>query len=580
MVGSMKRMIMICLLLAALLLSACSGVPAAAAPTDEPAPTEEAPAPTASSIPTDKPAAPETPSAADEPAELREVEAATVDELLKAIAPNTVIKLTGRSYNLRDALGYGNFGGDCYDWESGYDGWELVISGVSGLTIKADRQGTEIVTEPRYAAVLHFVDCTDITLEGFTAGHSDGAGMCTGSVLYFSNCSDVQVSDCDLYGCGTYALELFNCRNVGVDGCILRDCTNGAASVINTNSFVVNDCTVYGIRNYNGCFWYSGSSGCAVLNSLIRSCSGQTLIWSEFSQVFLGGCEVRGNEFDAMFFSSLNPITVEGCSFKSNSTNGWYFDQWSKSERAVNREGKTWDDAGLFGMQLENGVSWEPPVPEAPDVEPIEPSADGMIHVHNVDELLASIAPGVSIYLEDGVYSLADAVGYGSYSGEYYSWMACYDGPGLVIRNVKDLTITAAGPHRASITAEPRYADVLSFENCASITLQNFTAGHTTEPSICMGGVLGFLDSENVEIRDCSLYGCGVLGVSAYGCRNMNISYTEVHHCSYGAFSFNDCRNVTMEHCNIHDVPDFAYQVFDCKNITADGKAVPEGESW
>ena len=58
---------------------------------------------------------------AEEPAELQTVEAATVEELLSAIAPNTVIRLTGRSYDLTRAKGYGVFGSKYYNWNGIYE---------------------------------------------------------------------------------------------------------------------------------------------------------------------------------------------------------------------------------------------------------------------------------------------------------------------------------------------------------------------------------------------------------------------------------------------------------------------------
>ena len=45
---------------------------------------------------------------------------------MKAIAPNTVINLTGRSYDLTGATGYGVYGSKYYGWNEVYDdGWEL-----------------------------------------------------------------------------------------------------------------------------------------------------------------------------------------------------------------------------------------------------------------------------------------------------------------------------------------------------------------------------------------------------------------------------------------------------------------------
>ena len=92
---------------------------------------------------------------------------------------------------------------------------------------------------------------------------------------------------------------------------------------------------------------------------------------------------------------------------------------------------------------------------------------------------------------------------------------------------------------------------------------------HSAGVSECAGGVLNFMGTDGVMIENCSLYGCGVLGVSAANCSNMDIRFTEIHHCSFGAFSFNGCRSVNIESCNIHDIPGNFYQIYDCRKVTA-----------
>ena len=564
------------LLICALLLCACAA-PAAKQDADGAAPLPEessaAAAPEQSQPDAAEEPAPETTAA---PGDRDVVYAATTEELLKALRPDTEVHLTGRSYNLSHALGYGNFGGDYYDWNNIYDGYELTVYNLVNFSIVADKPGIEIVTAPRYAAVMRFESCRNLRFEGFTAGHTDGAGTCTGAVLNFVNCSDVAVERCDLYGCGTYGAELDRCRNLTIRDSVIRDCSYGAASAIHSSGVQIDGCTVYGIENYNGIFWFSGCSG-AVTNCLVRNCSGSALIWSDTSEIFLGGCEIRDNAFGGMFYANPQPITVESCTFRNNS-GAWYFEEWSESRRVVDAEGETLDDNALYNMTQDGDVSWTPPAEKVPDTAPVEPSADGMIHVTNVDELLASIAPGVTIYLEDGIYNLADAAGYGSYTGDgYYYWMNCYDGPGLVLRDLDNLTLTAGGPHRVTVTAEPRYADVISFENCSKLSLSNFTAGHTQDPGECAGGVLNFMNCNGVSIQDCSLYGCGVLGVSAYSSRDLSVRYTEIHHCTYGAFSFSDCVGVSAEHCNIHDIPGYIWSAYGCRNMSYDGEPVEDG---
>lgn len=516
-------------------------------------------------------------------AELTAVEAATVDELLKAIAPNTVITLTGQSYNLTEARGYGVYGSQYYGWNEVYDdGWELEIDNVQNLTIRAAQPGVEIVTVPRYACVLRFVNCREITLEGFTAGHTVAPGYCTGSVLGFERCRNVQVESCDLYGCGTYGLELFSCNDLYAHNTVIRDCSYGAVYADSTAGLLLDACEIYGINGIGGLFMLSSCRNCAVINSTVRDCGAGSL--TDFSAVKsfnFSGCSIRNNRFDGMFYSTLYGIVVTDCEFLDNTVyNGWYLDSWQRSERVVNQDGEMISDEELRSMERHTVDGWS--LPEEPVFSATAPevSEDGMIHVHTVDELLASIAPNAKIYLEDGVYDLSEATSYGYTGGEYWYWMSCYDGPGLVISNVENLTITAAGPHRAGIMAQPRYADVLAFENCKNVTLKNFTAGHSQSPSECAGGVLNFMDTDNIVIEDCSLYGCGILGVRGTNCGNMEVRYTEIHHCSYGAFQLMMCHDVNIVHCNVHDIPGELYQVYDSQNITLDGEALPSGSGW
>ena len=193
-------------------------------------------------------AAPAAFAEAETEPEITEVTAATVDELLKAIAPNTTITLTGRSYDFTRAQGYGVYGGKYYRWNDIYDdGWELQIENVQNLTIRANHAGTEIVTVPRYACVLKFVNCENVALEGFTAGHTDGPGFCTGAVLNMTDCHWMTVTDCDLYGCGTYGLELERTREVRVEGTTIRDCSYGAVYAANSCSIYLDGCSIHGI---------------------------------------------------------------------------------------------------------------------------------------------------------------------------------------------------------------------------------------------------------------------------------------------------------------------------------------------
>ena len=65
-----------------------------------------------------------------------QVTVTTTDEFLAAIAPNTEIIVDAELIDWSKATGYGKTNGEYYRWDDPYDGPQLVISGVSNLTIR------------------------------------------------------------------------------------------------------------------------------------------------------------------------------------------------------------------------------------------------------------------------------------------------------------------------------------------------------------------------------------------------------------------------------------------------------------
>lgn len=501
-------------------------------------------------------------------------EVTTVDELLAAIAPDTVIELTGQRYMLTEASDYGTGSGSgYYRWDTG-DGAELVIENVTGLTIRAANRDTCIVTEPRWVNVLHFIGCEDITLEGFTAGHTDGA-YCSGGVLCFENTKGVTVDGCSLYGCGTEGVTTYSCEDVAVTGSEIWNCSQGAAFIYDSKNVSFDNCDFHGITAEFGMFRTIDSDKFALLNSTIRDSSGDVFFNSSRSSgVYIGGCEVSGNKFRDMFASELIPVTVEGCALGDNDIIDWYADMEKlgslyENSKAVDHERNVYSYSELQNMQKTENAVWNAYVPEVSTPE-VAVSEDGKVHVTTVDEFLAAIAPDTTIYLEAGVYDLSTAAGCGVTETDRYRWDLRFDGPSLVITGVDGLTIEGAGAESVTIAAVPRYADVLGFERCAGLTLRGFTAGHTEEKGYCTGGVLYFDLCDDAVIDGCSLYGCGIMGITASNCDDMNVSNTEIYDCEYGAVTLNDS-NAVFDNCDIHDNGGPDFQLYGSTAIV-DGK--------
>lgn len=165
----------------------------------------------------------------------KEVHVSTADEFIAALASDTVIYIDVPQINLMDASGMGEgaseafdrpqFAGEGWAWRNVYDGFELCIGKMNNLHIV----GGEIVTEPRYANVLSFYNCSNISLDGVKLGHTKEQGSCAGGVVYLDGSEDIIIESCDLYGCGIMGIETWNVKKLHVQNTLIHDCTLGAA---------------------------------------------------------------------------------------------------------------------------------------------------------------------------------------------------------------------------------------------------------------------------------------------------------------------------------------------------------------
>jgi len=166
--------------------------------------------------------------------------------------------------------------GSFTSWETVHDGKELLVHNVPELGLHGSR--SRILAEPRYAWVLNFRDCRSLSLRNLVIGHTE-PGYCQGGVLRFENCSDVIIEKCELFGSGTYALELQDCDNFEICDSLIRDCT-------------------YGIGNFRN-----------------------------ISAVTFRNCDFRDNrQFDLLNFAgAANKVMFKSCNFRGNHSSGYLF---------------------------------------------------------------------------------------------------------------------------------------------------------------------------------------------------------------------------------------------------------------
>ena len=489
------------------------------------------------------------------------------DELLAAIAPNTEIVMEAGTYILSEASDYGKAGNEYYSWMEVYDGWQLTLTGVENLTIRGSGHHVTVVeTDPRYASVLSMQNCTDIVMEDFTAGHTIEPGVCSGGVVSLSACGNIAMNRMGLYGCGTIGLETNGCEKITLTDSDVYECSNAAAYLIQSHDVTVSGCRIYkiGDETYGGYtfFQISNSSGVVIENNELSDSTLNCLMSTGGSTVELKNNLFTDNRPQSSVFSGQDLcITMDGNRFEGNSIRNWY--EWEAIARDKN--GKRLTEKDLHQMY---GTAPEPTEPREPQLE---------VHVSTVDELISAIGPNTDIVLEEALYDLSTATGYGTTGGDYFYWEDIFDGPGLVIRNVSNMTIrTVSGDKdRHTISAVPRYADVLQFKACDNITLSGFTAGHTLEPGSCAGGVLEFHDCDAITVEGCGLFGCGILGVQADYCSDLTVKDTEIYECSQGGIEMREVDGITIENVSFRDIGgNHVIYMSQCKNATIDGNKV------
>lgn len=497
-----------------------------------------------------------------------------VDELLAAIAPDTVIQLESGTYNLSGAKGYGlPSESPYYAWTEKYDGFELMLQNVKNLTIRGSgKVNTTLECDPRSASVINLKNCENVTLEDFTAGHTLELGQCSSGVIYLQNCTGTDMNRLGIYGCGMIGLQAADSKDISLADSDVYDCSSSAVQLASCEDVSIAGTRIYriGSEEYGGYTYFdiSISQNVTVENCEISDSSLMTLAIVHGSTVQMKGNLFSNNRTQQAAFSLqstcfdtqdieanlvLDDNRFEGCSIRR-----WFSDDGTVTDGAGNP--LTYDQMNEL---YSTGAT-----------EPTQKQLE--IHVSTVDELIAAIGPNVDIVLDAELYDLSTATGYGTSKGDYYYWLDEFDGPQLVIDGVDNLTIRSNDGNVTghTIAAIPRYANVLTFKACSYITLSGFTAGHTREPGVCAGGVLQFQDSTHVTVDNCGLFGCGILGVDAGYCTDIRVANCDIYECSQGGVRFQSTEGIVMENNTLRDLDGSDMSFYDCKDVTVNGETL------
>lgn len=490
----------------------------------------------------------------------------SVDELLAALEPGATIQLGEGNFYLDDASDYGHRVGPYYIWTSlGDNQYGLQLQYLEDVTILGSgKDKTKLATEPRWPDVLKLMDCKNVTIADMTLGHTQMAEACEGGVVYLDHCEDISLTGLGLFGCGTIGVWGHENQNVLVENCDIYDCSSSGISMSQSRNVDVRDCSFYSLgkeQPVNSVFDFWSCRDVMVADCTIRDNYINTLIRCDGSadMVFKDNQFTENRVSQAAFSLWGAGVVFDNNTFADNSCRTWYD---SYSAKAVDPQGNVVEFEAPETKPLEPGVA-----------ETVSTGEQKEVKVKTVDQFLSAIASDTKIVLAEGTFDLSKAKDYGKNAPNYY-WEDNYDGPSLVIANVQNLTIEGAGQGKSTISAVPRYANVLTFENCSGITVKDLTAGHTIEPGYCMGGVLMYRYGESMLVENCGLYGCGTYGVQTETIADLQIVNCEIYECSYGGVLLLNSENVAISGTAFRDLDGAAYQLSNCENVTANGDAL------
>ncbi len=503
------------------------------------------------------------------------------NDFARAIVPGATVELGEGTILLEPDNGDLQTGNSFCRWESVYEGYELVISNVSNVTIRGAGQGkTTLECNPRAATVLTFENCENVTLEGFTAGHVPGAEPCEGNVINLMNSSNVTMKDLGLFGCGATGVRADSSTNLTLEGCDIYECSSFAMSLNFVQGCQIKGCTLRDIGSeMMGSAVLSAWDGSdlTLTDTSIKDNNTDDLFTLGQSATFTR-CSFENNQMDHVGFQLIsnyesNQVVLDGCTGQGN--RGWNWlqaDDLSTVSDAATGQNLTEEEMVKAFGQLRNEVT-------------VSSAEQETVTVTTVDEFLAALGSNREIIIDAPMLDLSTATGYKNMTGgENYDWYDPFDGPQLNIRNLDNLTIRGKDGKGANvISAVPRYAQVLCFEGCTNLTVKDLTLGHTKEPGYCAGGVLDLQRCTNVTVENTGLFGCGTIGIQGYQCVNMALTGNEIYECSYGGISLNQSQKVDMTNNTFRDLGGeygaYIYNVSGCTDLTFDGNHI-SGEDY
>lgn len=204
---------------------------------------------------------------------IEEIVVGNVDEFIKAIGPNRKIILKPGVYNLSQVQERQEENKNI-SWAKVSDGVELQVNNVNNLTICGEGNvPAEIVAEPRFAEIISFRGCRNITLSNLKIGHTviEDDYDCNAGVLHIDYSNNICIDNCILYGCGSVGITAYHSSLLKMNNSVIEKCNLRVMSLNGCEDFTFTDCK-------------------------FRECTHQEMFNLAFTDnIIFNGCEIKDN---------------------------------------------------------------------------------------------------------------------------------------------------------------------------------------------------------------------------------------------------------------------------------------------
>ena len=196
---------------------------------------------------------------------------------------------------------------------------------------------------------------------------------------------------------------------------------------------------------------------------------------------------------------------------------------------------------------------------ESKKSEETTPTSIRVITVNNAQELASQIASNTHIKLMPGSYDL------NSVDRSYYTFY--FNGSFKYLENV---IIEGIGEGQVDFLTESAESEVLRITNSKNITLKNLNLGHKppVRSGYCEDGVISLSGCDGITIDNCTLFGCGTIGIYANNVSNLVCTNSTIRDCAEDLVCLVNSRDVLFQDCTFKSRDFEEIMLYEVSNIS------------